>query len=532
MPRQSAGIPVASPAVRGEIQPRPFPIVGWLQRRPRWQWVVFFGLVALYLLYLLLQFVARLQLDRWWYDSVTDASVWSTVVGAKLVLALVAGGVTALVLGGTTALALRFHGVDRAELGALVRRYRDRMGPAHVWLLIGVVVFLTLRIGASATGQWQSWLLFRHGPELDQQVPELGTDLGYHLFDLPFLTTVSSWIRQLLLFALALTAFTYAMSGALRLPFDGRRSARPALAHLGLLAAALAAAQALDYVFVRRPTLATSTGGSFVGAGYTELNVGVPTTWLLAVVALGTGFLLVDGARRGRWRLAVIALGGWAVLQLVLGVAAPWLVQRYVVAPAEAARELPYLSHNLDATRAAFRLDTVDQIETPLTDGLGGDATAAAALAGDLSRIPLFDTEQLPGALQVLEGTTATRITDVDLDRYPIEGETRPGVRGPAQRQPQRPPRTGLGPGAPRVHPRRRSGHRAGRHPRSRWPSRRRRPRHHARPRPAGAVLRGRTRRLVRDRRDEAGRAGWGDVRGRHRHPDVLAVSAGGARPQ
>ncbi len=191
------------------------------------------------------------------------------------------------------------------------------MGPAHVWLLVAVVVFLTLRIGASATGQWQSWLLFRHGPELDQQVPELGTDLGYHLFDLPFLTTVSSWIRQLLLFALGLTAFTYAMSGALRLPIDGRRSARPALAHLGLLAAALAAAQALDYVFVRRPALATSTSGSFVGAGYTELNVGVPTTWVLAVVALVTGFLLVDGARRGRWRLAVIALAGWAVLQLV-----------------------------------------------------------------------------------------------------------------------------------------------------------------------------------------------------------------------
>ncbi len=383
-------------------------------------------LVGLFLLFRLLQFFAQVQLDRWWYDSVTDASVWSTMVGAKLLLALVAGGVTAILLGGTIALALRFHPVDRSELGALVRRYRDRMGPAHVWLLVAIVAFLTLRIGASATGQWQSWLLFRHGPELDQRVPELGTDLGYHLFDLPFLTTVSSWIRQLLLVALALTAFTYAMSGALRLPIDGRRSARPALAHLGLLVAAFAAAQALDYVFVRRPALATSTGGSFVGAGYTELNVGVPATWVLAVVALGAGFLLVDGARRGRWRLAVIALGCWAVLQLVLGVAAPWLVQRYVVAPAEAARELPYLSHNLDATRAAFRLDTVDQVETPLADGLGGDATAAAALAGDLSRIPLFDTEQLPGALQVLEGTTATRITDVDLDRYPIEGETRP----------------------------------------------------------------------------------------------------------
>ena len=412
--------------MRGEIQPRPFAFIGWLQRRPRWQWVVVGVLVALYLLYLLLRFLAQIELDRWWYDSVTDAPVWSTMVRAKLLLAVAAGAVTAMVLGGSVALALRFRPVARSELGALVRRYRDRMGPAHRWLLIGVVVFLTLRIAATATGQWQAWLLFRHGPELDQRVPELGTDLGYHLFDLPFLTTVSSWIRQLLLFALALTAFTYAMSGALRLPMGGRRSARPALAHLGLIVAAFATAQALDYVFVRRPALATSSGGSFIGAGYTELNVGVPATWVLAAVALATGFLLVNGARTGRWRVPVLALATWAVLQLVLGVLAPWLVQRYVVEPAEADRELPYLSHNLEATRAAFRLDTVDQVETPLSDGLGGDATAAAALAGDLSRIPLFDAEQLPGALQVLEGTTATRITDVDLDRYPIEGETRP----------------------------------------------------------------------------------------------------------
>jgi uncharacterized membrane protein (UPF0182 family) len=412
--------------VRGEIQPRPFALVGWLQRRPRWQWIVLAVLGGLVLLFWLLQFVARIELDRWWYDSVTDAEIWSTMVRAKLVLAFGAGGITALLLGGTTALAFRFHSVDRSELGALVRRYRDRMGPAHVWLLVGVVVFLTLRIATSAIDQWPAWLLFRHGPDLDQKVPELGTDLGYHLFDLPFLTTVSSWLRQLLLVALAITAFTYAMSGALRLPIDGKRSARPALAHLGLLAAAFAAVQALDYVFVQRPALATSSGGSFVGAGFTELNVGIPSTWVLAIVALATGFLLVNGARTGRWRPPLAALAVWAVLQLALGIAAPAVVQRYVVAPAEAARELPYLTHNLDATRIAYRLDTIEQVETPLSDGLGGDAAAAAALAGDLSRIPLFDTEQLPGALQVLEGTTATRITDVDLDRYEIEGENRP----------------------------------------------------------------------------------------------------------
>jgi hypothetical protein len=412
--------------VHGEVQRKPFPIVGWLQRRPRWQWIVAGVVVGLYFLYRLVQWFARLELDRWWYDSVTDAPVWSTIVRAQLLLGVVAGAVTLLVLGGSTALAMRFGPIERSELGALVRRYRDKMGPAHRWLLIATVVVLTVTVASAATGQWQGWLLFRHGPELDQRVPELGGDLGYYLFDLPFLTTVSGWIRQLLLIALALTAFTYATSGALRLPIGGRHSARPALAHLGLLAAAFATAQALDYIFVRRPALTTSTGGSFVGAGYTELNVRAPAMWVLGVVALVTAFLLVDGARRGRWRPAVVALGVWAVLQVVIGVVAPLAVQQYVVAPAEAARELPYLEHNLEATRTAFRLDTVDQFSAPVADGLGGDATAAAALAADVSRIPLFDTEQLPAALQVLEGTTATRITDVDLDRYEIEGENRP----------------------------------------------------------------------------------------------------------
>jgi uncharacterized membrane protein (UPF0182 family) len=417
--------------VRAQTVPRPFPIIGWLQRRPRWQWVVAGALVALYLLFQLVQFIAALILDRWWYDSVTDSSVWSTIVGAKVLLAVVAGAVTALVLGGSIVLTFRHEPVERTELGALTRRYRDRMGPAHRWLLIGVVAFLTIRIGAAAIGQWQSWLLFRHGPHVGQRVPEVGGDLGYYLFDLPFLVTLSSWIRQLLLLTLILTAFCYAVSGALRLPIGGRRSSRPALAHLGLIAALLATAQALDYVFVRRPALTTSSSGSFVGAGYTELHVLVPAAWVLGIVALVTAFLLVDGARRGKWRPALVALSVWLVLQLVLGVAAPLVVQRYVVAPAEAARELPYLTHNLEATRDAFRLDAIDQAEAPLADGLGGDATAAAALTGDLSRVPLFDVAQLPDALQVLAGTTATRITDVDLDRYRIEGENRPVFLAP-----------------------------------------------------------------------------------------------------
>ena len=39
--------------------------------------------------------------------------------------------------------------------------------------------------------------------------------------------------------------------------------------------------------------LAVDAGGSFVGAGYTELNVVVRASWLLAVLAMVCGFVLV-----------------------------------------------------------------------------------------------------------------------------------------------------------------------------------------------------------------------------------------------
>ena len=393
-------------------------------------------------------------------------------------------------------LAVRFRPVDRSELGALARRYRDRMGPAHRWLLIAHRRRSSpSRIAAAAIGQWQSWLLFRHGPDLDQRVPELGGDLGYYLFDLPFLTAVSTWIRQLLLVALALTAFGYAVSGGLRLPIGGpalgpagARPPRPARRRVRRRPGARLRLRPPPGARHRAPE------GSFVGAGYTELNVGVPATWVLGVVALVTGFLLVDGARRGRWRPPLIALGAWAVLQLLLGVAAPALVQRYVVAPAEAARELPYLDPQPrgDPRRLPPRHRRPGRGRRwPTGSAATPPPPPPSPATSPASRCSTPTSS--PTRCRCSQGTTATRITDVDLDRYEIDGETPPGVRRRPQLQPQRPARAGLGAAPPRVHPRRRRRDRARRRPRPRRPPRRRRPGHDARPRAAPSCTSART---------------------------------------
>ncbi|CAN5474404.1 UPF0182 family protein [soil metagenome] len=403
---------------------RPFPIVDWLQRRTRAQWVLAIVVVALYLLYRAARLGATVLLDRWWFDSVTDAPVWSVMTTAKLQLALAAGLITAATIGVSVRAVLRSRPIDDAPLSPPVRWYGRRMGPAHRWLLIIITLFVTERIAVAAMDEWQTWLLFRHGPSLGVDVPELGGDLGDHLFRLPFLAAVSAWLRSLVIAAAAISLFGHIVSGAIHLPLRGRRSSAPALAHLAMLGMAFAAFSALDYVLVRRPSLATSRAGAFDGPGFVELRVIAPAMWVLAVVAIATGFALVLASRTGRWRASLTIVGLWAMLHLLLLAAVPAAVQKYLVTPAEGARQLPYIEHNLDATKTAYGLDDVEVERASVVDGLTGDLDADSV--ADVERVPLFTAEQLVEPLQVLQGTTGNRITRVHLDRYEIDGVRRP----------------------------------------------------------------------------------------------------------
>jgi uncharacterized protein len=402
----------------------PFPIVAWLDRRTRFQRRLGLGAVTLIALFAVARVVADMVLDKWWFDTVTDSHVWSTKVGAQILLAVVAGLISGVVLIGSALVAFRTGPAPDNSPNRVVMRYRERMGPAHGWVLFGLAGYMTLRIAATAMGRWKPWLLFLQGPDLGVTAPDVGWDLGYHLFRLPFLTIVSSWLRQLVVVAFGLAVFLQIANGALRLPRQGRRSSERALRHLGLLAAAFAALQALDYLFVRRAAIGTNQYGAFDGPGFTEIKVLVPAYWVMAIVAFATTFLLLRGVRVGRWRPALLGVAAWAILQVLLVAVVPGVVNRLVVAPAEAERQLPYIAHNLEATKNAYSLNSVSQMTESFADGLS--APPGPESDEEIDKVPLFGESMLVAPLQVLQGTTGTRITDVDLDRYLIDGDMLP----------------------------------------------------------------------------------------------------------
>lgn len=415
------------------LAPR-FPIVAWAERRSHRQRVLALGVVVAVAVWRTVAGLAGVVLDRWWFASTTDADVWATRTTAQAVLAVGAGVISATVLGGTIWLVLRAGERVLAPVNRGLRWYHDRMGPAHRWMLIAVGVWAVWQTTTTAPSYWQPWLMWLHGDDLGVSVAGTGGDLGDYLFDLPLLTVVSSWLRQTVAFAALIAVFGHAVSGALRFP-RRFRSRRVATTHVAVLVGLFLGLQALHYVFVARPSMALDGSGGFVGAGYTLLRVVRPGLWVAALAALGAALALVHTVLTRTWRIGTAAVGAWATVHVVALVVVPLVVEQAVVAPAEGARQLSAYERTLEATTAAYGLDSVEVVDATLADGLT-DAPSEAAVTDVLSRTPLFDPARMAAPLQVLQGTAGTRITDVDLDRYVVDGVERPVLV--AARQPDR----------------------------------------------------------------------------------------------
>ena len=421
--------PYPGPVALSVTTPR-FPIVAFLERRTRRQWIVAGTLVTLFAAWWIMRAFAWVQLDRWWFDGVGQTATWRTQWTAKVALTLIAGAVTLLAVFTTLALVARTGRRLIAEPNRLLRWYHARMGPAHGWLLVAIGAWVIISAGRGALRQWPAWLLWRNGRDLGVPVAGTGGDLGDYLFDLPMALTASSFVRQLLAVCAVLAVFGHTMSGALRWS-PKVRSRRLASAHVAALVGLWLLAEIVDLLLVRPKALALDTSGGFVGSGYALTNFtrpGLVISAIAAAVALG---VLVWSVVSRRWRPAAGATAAWIAVHLVVVVVLPTLVNRVVVRPAIGARELPALGRHLNATREAFGLAAIPTV----AETVGADPRLAAS-AGGLPPLVLFDPALLAGPFQIMQGTTATRIVDVDLDRLDIDGVPTPVFV--ANRQPDR----------------------------------------------------------------------------------------------
>ncbi|MFZ0012514.1 MAG: UPF0182 family protein, partial [Acidimicrobiia bacterium] len=209
--------------------------------------------------------------------------------------------------------------------------------------------------------------------------------------------------------------------GAIR--FDGRRlsATRGAKIYLSSLFAIVALVRAVSYRLDMYEILYSDRNGIFFGPGFTDINSRLPAIRLLMIVALIAAVLFIVNIFRRGWTLAIVAVASWIVVAIAAGTIYPAFIQRFSVQPDQRGKETEFITHNLEATKAAWMLDGIEVRDFAAADDLNADEIQANETTIDNLRI--WNTSVLPRTYQNFQELEPYYALDkVDTDRYLADG--------------------------------------------------------------------------------------------------------------
>jgi uncharacterized protein len=281
-------------------------------------------------------------------------------------------------------------------------------------------IFLAVTIGGSLGAAWETVLLWaKQVPFAPAGAPAVtdpvfGKDIGFFLFELPFLRLVQGLFNGLVVATLVVVLVRYVV-GATR---GGLVFGTPVRMHLAVLGGLFLLSVAFGYQ-LDKYELVYSTRGVATGVSFTDQNAQFFAFDVLTVISgLAAAFLVGGALTRQIWPLA-LTLGVWFLASILVGRVYPEAIQRFTVLPNQFVQEQRYITNNIAMTRLAYGVDTwTDQ-------PFRGDEVVTQALVDSeedtFRNARLWDYRPLKDTLDQLQ--TIRRyytFQDVDTDRYVV----------------------------------------------------------------------------------------------------------------
>src|SRR5215212_7593837 len=388
-------------------------------RRPPRRWTLAVLLLA-FLALAAVGSVSRFYTDLLWFREIDKTALFWGMLRTKTIIGLLAGLGTAAIVGVNLWMVERL--APRYGLSVVARpqveRARAVLSPYLRPLRIGIAAFLGLVVGLQASGLWESFLLWRNRVNFGQRDALFNRDVGFYVFELPFLRAVFGWLFTTLVLTTLLVAAGHYILGGIRPQAETNRVAAQAQSHLSILLGIIVALKAWGY-WMDKYQLLFSTRGVVAGASYTDVKAQLPALEVLFWVALICALLFFVGARRGGLMVPLISIVLLVGVSLIMGGIIPAIFQRFRVEPQELVRERPYIEKNIAATRKSFNLAEVKTQPFPASDDL--TPKDLQANRPTIDNIRLWDPEVLrPGVRNLQAIAQYYNFTDVDVDRYPI----------------------------------------------------------------------------------------------------------------
>ncbi|MCX5194505.1 UPF0182 family protein [Streptomyces sp. NBC_00249] len=347
--------------------------------------------------------------DWLWFRSVKYSTVFTTTLWTKIGLFAVFGLLMAGAVGFNIWLAHRL----RPPLSAMsmeqqsLDRYRMSVAPYKKWLLLAISAIVGLIAGASAAGQWKTWLMYVNGVPFGRKDPQFDLDVSFYTFDLP-------WYRFLLGFGFAAVVLSviaavvvHYLYGGLRVTSPGARATAAATGHLSVLLGLFVTFKAVAYWLDRYGLAVKSSdfkaADNWTGLRYVDANAYLPAKTILVAIAAICALLFFATLWRRTWQLPVIGFGLMVLSAILIGGLYPAIVQKFQVQPNEQAKESPYVEKNIKATRDAYGIAGTDVKDYAGVPNAGTGKEQLRKAADTTASIRLLDPNIVSPAFQQLQ---------------------------------------------------------------------------------------------------------------------------------
>ncbi len=399
-----------------------------LNVRKRSPLVISIGIVVL--LGIILGSISGVYTDVLWFDQLGYLTVFTTQIQAQFAIFAVTSVITGVLVWLNIYLAWRSRPVYATSndfFGRDLGEFRDSLDKVRRRLFLFVPIVVGAFFGFAQSQDWEKVMQFLNHSYTGVLDKQFKLDIGFYLFDLPFYVDLIAFALVLLILTVVPTLIVHLLYGGIK--FNGRAStfSKAARIQLAVLAAVFMVVLGLS-IWIGQYETMTSASGLYTGATYSDVNASIPAAQILTAIAFVVALLYLSVAVIAKWRLAVLGTALMLVCAVLLGGAWPGLVQTFQVVPNERTLEAEFINRNLEATKAAYGLDDVQQIQydaktTATAGALKADAQTAA-------QIRIIDPNLVSASFRQLEQYRQyyNFVNHLDVDRYTINGKTQDTV--------------------------------------------------------------------------------------------------------
>jgi uncharacterized membrane protein (UPF0182 family) len=381
-------------------------------------------IIAAVVLVVILMVISGLIQKGLWMQQLGYTDIFWTILYLRFEFFVAAFIVTFLYLW----INLRFAARSSATYpsGVLARELTDvieidiKISPADLKLIVGALASAAgaLIFAVILYDQWDTYLRFHYGGSFGLSDPLLGVDVGFYLFRLPFYELLQSSLTMLALTTLLAVLAFYGYFGILRFGSNKQIEGQglKTIQHLCFLLFVLVANWGWGF-YLDHYELVYSTLGVVYGAGYTADHITRITLWIMTGASATLCVLITLNMFLPQLRAIVLGSGIYVALYLITLLFLPTVYQRFMVQPNELTLETPYLKSNIEFTRKAYGLDTIQETFYPALSDLTSEVIARNQ--DTIRNIRLWDWRPL---LQMYRQAQEIRLYyqfyGVDVDRY------------------------------------------------------------------------------------------------------------------